>query len=153
MKVPVEFDEIRPFEPEELPQAYERLLANPQFRKVIEFVLPGVPFEMIEKKMYSCKTNFEFQLNFCYAFLQKLVDSFTKGFSMDISCISVDRRYTFVSNHRDIVIDPAFLGKGLIDNGFKTTCEIAIGDNLLSLPWVKDLVMLEIGRASCRERV
>lgn len=140
MKVPVEFDEIRPFEPEELPQAYERLLANPQFRKVIEFVLPGVPFEMIEKKMYSCKTNFEFQLNFCYAFLQKLVDSFTKGFSMDISCISVDRRYTFVSNHRDIVIDPAFLGKGLIDNGFKTTCEIAIGDNLLSLPWVKDLV-------------
>lgn len=64
MKVPVEFDEIRPFEPEELPQAYERLLANPQFRKVIEFVLPGVPFEMIEKKMYSCKTNFEFQLNF-----------------------------------------------------------------------------------------
>lgn len=74
MKVPVEFDEIRPFEPEELPQAYERLLANPQFRKVIEFVLPGVPFEMIEKKMYSCKTNFEFQLNFCYAFLQKLVD-------------------------------------------------------------------------------
>lgn len=140
MKVPVEFDEIRPFEPEELPQAYERLLANPQFRKVIEFVLPGVPFEMIEKKMYSCKTNFEFQLNFCYAFLQKLADSFTKGFSMDISCISVDRRYTFVSNHRDIVIDPAFLGKGLIDNGFKTTCEIAIGDNLLSLPWVKDLV-------------
>lgn len=142
MKVPVEFDEIRPFEPEELPQAYERLLANPQFRKVIEFVLPGVPFEMIEKKMYSCKTNFEFQLNFCYAFLQKLVDSFTKGFSMDISCISVDRRYTFVSNHRDIVIDPAFLGKGLIDNGFKTTCEIAIGDNLLSLPWVKDLVRI-----------
>ena len=32
------------------------------------------------------------------------------------------------------------MAKFLIDNGFDTTCEIAIGDNLLSLPWVKDLV-------------
>lgn len=62
---------------------------------------------------------------------------------MDVSNISNSRRYTFVSNHRDIVIDPAFLGKGLIDNGFNTTCEIAIGDNLLSLPWVKDLVRID----------
>lgn len=140
MNVPVEFDEIRPFEPEELPQAYEKLLSSPQFRSVLNFVLPGVPFELVEQKMYSCKTNFEFQLNFCYGFLQHLVDLYTKGCSMDISNISKNRRYTFVSNHRDIVIDPAFLGKGLIDNGFDTTCEIAIGDNLLSMPWVKDLV-------------
>ena len=54
MKVPVEFDEIRPFEPEELPQAYDRLLANPQFRQVLNFVLPGVPLEMIKEKMHAC---------------------------------------------------------------------------------------------------
>lgn len=143
MKVPVEFDEIRPFEPEELPQAYDRLLANPQFRQVLNFVLPGVPLEMIKEKMHACKTNLDFQLNFCYGFLQKLVDKYTNGCSMDVSCLDTSRRYTFVSNHRDIVIDPAFLGKGLIDNGFKTTCEIAIGDNLLSLPWVKDLVRID----------
>ena len=51
-------------------------------------------------------------------------------------------RYTFVSNHRDIVLDSALLDKLLVDAGFKTTCEIAIGDNLLSLPWVKDLVRI-----------
>lgn len=45
-----------------------------------------------------------------------------------------------MSNHRDIVLDSAILSKLLIDADFKTTCEIAIGDNLLSLPWVKDLV-------------
>ena len=59
---------------------------------------------------------------------------------MDSTAIDSQRRYTFVSNHRDIVLDSAFLAKFLIDNGFSTTCEIAIGDNLLSLPWVKDLV-------------
>lgn len=143
MKVPVEFDEIRPFEPEELPQVFDRLLANPQFRQVLNFVMPGVPFDIIEQKMHACKTNLDFQLNFCYGFLKKLIDSYTDGYSMDVSCINVSRRYTFVSNHRDIVIDPAFLGKGLIDKGFNTTCEIAIGDNLLSLPWVKDLVRID----------
>lgn len=48
--------------------------------------------------------------------------------------------YTFISNHRDIVLDSAILDVLLVDNKFTTTCEIAIGDNLLSLPWVKDLV-------------
>lgn len=140
MKVPAEFDNIRPFEPEELPQAFSRMLADPQFRQVLAFALPGVPFEKVRDKMLACKTNFEFQLSFCYGFVQLLIDKLTTGCDMDASAIDKDGRYTFVSNHRDIVLDSGFLDKLLIDAGFKTTCEIAIGDNLLSLPWVKDLV-------------
>ena len=34
MKIPAEFDCIRPFEPEELPEVYDRLLSDPQFQKV-----------------------------------------------------------------------------------------------------------------------
>ena len=59
---------------------------------------------------------------------------------MDTTAVSAQHRYTFVSNHRDIVLDSALLSVMLIDHHFPTTCEIAIGDNLLSLPWVKDLV-------------
>ena len=140
MKVPVEFDAIRPFEPEELPQVYERLLADPQFRQVLAFAVPGVPFEKVREKMLSCNTNLEFQLNFCYGFIKFLADKLTTSCDMDASAVDVEGRYTFVSNHRDIVLDSGFLDKLLIDVGFKTTCEIAIGDNLLSLPWVKDLV-------------
>lgn len=140
MKIPVEFDDIRPFEPEELPQAYERLLADSQFRQVMAYVMPGVPFGKIREHMLSCKTNFEFQLSFCYGFLKRLVAEATAGCTIDVSEIDTSSRYTFVSNHRDIVLDSALLDKMLIDSGFNTTCEIAIGDNLLSLPWVKDLV-------------
>ena len=61
---------------------------------------------------------------------------------MDSSAIDNTKQYTFVSNHRDIVLDSAFLSVLLIDNKFETTCEIAIGDNLLSLPWVRDLARL-----------
>ncbi len=140
MKVPVEFDGIRPFEPEELPQAFGRLLADEQFRQVLAYAVPGVPFEKVREKMLACKTNFDFQVEFCYGFIQSLADKLTKGCDMDSSAVDPSGRYTFVSNHRDIVLDSGFLDKLLIDNGFNTTCEIAIGDNLLSLPWVKDLV-------------
>ena len=140
MKVPVEFDSIRPFEPEELPQVFERLLADGQFRQVLAYAVPSLPFEKVREKMLSCKTNLEFQVSFCYGFVQALVDKLTTGCDMDASAVDNTGRYTFVSNHRDIVLDSGFLDKLLIDSGFNTTCEIAIGDNLLALPWVKDRV-------------
>lgn len=137
-----DFDAIRPFEPEELPAAYDRLVANPQFRAVVGMLYPQVPFEMLEKKMRACNTSLEFQLAFCYDFLEMLLAKACLGIDFDTKAVDVDRRYTFVSNHRDIVLDSALLDKLLVDAGFKTTCEIAIGDNLLSLPWVKDLVRI-----------
>lgn len=47
-----------------------------------------------------------------------------------------------MSNHRDIVIDSAFLGLTLLRDGFPTTMEIAIGDNLLIYPWIRTLVRI-----------
>lgn len=140
MKIPVEFDDIRPYEPEELPQVYERLLSDPQFKSVLGHVMPGIPFEKIKETMLSCRTGLEFQLHLCYPFLNNLVAKCTDGCTVDASVLDTKKRYTFVSNHRDIIIDPSFLGLSLINAGFDTTCEVAIGDNLLSLPWVKDLV-------------
>ena len=142
MIIPKEFDTIRPFEPEELPEVYDRLLADQQFQTVLSYLYPQVPFEMIAAKMRQCETNLDFQKAFCYTFLKQLLAKASTGCDMDSSAIDNTRRYTFVSNHRDIVLDSAFLDMLLIDNGFTTTCEIAIGDNLLSLPWVKDLARL-----------
>ena len=137
-----DFDAIRPFQPEELPAAYDRLVANPQFRAVVGMLYPQVPFEALEQKMRACKTSMEFQLAFCYDFLETLMAKASLGIDIDVEAIDVNKRFTFVSNHRDIVLDSALLDKLLVDAGFKTTCEIAIGDNLLSLPWVKDLVRI-----------
>lgn len=134
------FDDIRPYEPEELPAVYERLLADKQFQSVVAFLYPDVPPEAVAMKMRACKTNLQFQKEFCYTFLKQLLAKASKGCDMDCQAIDTRGRYTFVSNHRDIVLDSALLDVLLFDAGFTTTCEIAIGDNLLSLPWVKDLV-------------
>ena len=140
MKIPQEFDTIRPWEPEDLPEVYERLLGNPQFKQVLAYLYPQVPFEMIALKLKACKTNMEFQLVFAYDFVHGILKKAATGCEMDCAAIDNTRNYTFISNHRDIVLDSAILDVLLVDNKFKTTCEIAIGDNLLSLPWVKDLV-------------
>ena len=66
MNIPAEFNEIRPYTPEELPQIYEELIADPAFRTVVESVMPGVPFEGLAMKMRQCKTNLEFQKAFFY---------------------------------------------------------------------------------------
>lgn len=142
MKIPSEFDPIRPFEPEELPVVYDRILADKQFQQVLAYLYPDVPMEILEQKIRACKTNLEFQKAFCYPFLQRLVTTLSLGLCMDATNIDIRKRYTFISNHRDIVLDSAFLDKLLIDVGFSTTCEIAIGDNLLSADWIRDLVRI-----------
>lgn len=140
IQTPTEFDPIRPIAAEELPETFDRLLANEQFIKVMAYIFPQITPEEFAIGLRSCKTNLEVQKKFVYPFLKNLVEKASKGCSIDMQSIDKNKRYTFISNHRDIVLDSAFLSMLFLDEGCDTTCEIAIGDNLLSLPWVKDLV-------------
>ena len=136
------YDSIRPFAPEELPEVFDRLVQNEQFCQVLAYLYPGVPVEAIRQKTHQCKSNLEFQKAFCYEFLKNLLAKASLGCDADFSNLDLRNRYTFISNHRDIVLDSALLHVMLFDAGCDTTTEIAIGDNLLKLPWVKDIVRL-----------
>ena len=50
-----------------------------------------------------------------------------------------NKAYLFLSNHRDIALDPAMVNLALSDAGMETV-RIAIGDNLLSKPFASDLM-------------
>ena len=54
-----QFDAIRPFEPTELPEVFDRLLQNEQFLQVLAYLYPGVPKEAIGMKMHQCRTNLD----------------------------------------------------------------------------------------------
>ena len=135
-----EFDDIRPFLPEEMPAVYERLLADQRFRAILPRVYPGVPMEKIETMFRAGRTNLEFQKICIYPVIQSLLKHASKGLTANFSHLDGDG-YTFISNHRDIVLDSALLDYALVDAGHDTV-EIAIGDNLLIYPWIKDLVRL-----------
>ena len=135
-----EFNEIRSYNDEELPQIFEELIADPAFQKVVAGVIPNVPFELLAQKMRACKTKREFQEAFCYGILWKIAQEHTDSLTLDHSRIPDHNiAYTYMSNHRDIILDSGFLSILLIDEGMDTV-EIAIGDNLLIYPWIKKLV-------------
>ena len=135
-----EFDDIRPFLPEELPAAYDRLLNDERFKAILPIVYPGVPFEKVAAMMRLGKTNLEFQKICIYPVLQGLLAKASKGLTSDFTSLKGEG-YTFISNHRDIVLDSALLDMSLVDQN-RDTVEIAIGDNLLVYPWIKDLVRI-----------
>lgn len=137
-----EFDEIRPYHDEELPSVYESLIKDDNFKEAIGYAIPNVPFELIANKMRTCKTKLEFQKTFCYTFLEGIIKQHTNGLSLDSKEeLSPNKGYTFISNHRDIVLDSGFLSVSLVNKGLDTV-EIAIGDNLLIYPWIKQFVRI-----------
>lgn len=142
MNIPAEFDEIRPYAPEELPAVFDELIADPAFKTVIGTIMPDMPYEAFARELHACTTNLEVQTKLCYPLLRMLVEKFSDGLSFDASSLpdKQEKRYTFVSNHRDIILDSAFLSIQMMEQQFPTTVEIAIGDNLLITPWIKRLV-------------
>lgn len=135
-----EFDEIRPYNDEELPQIFEELIADPAFQKAATDAIPNVPFELLAQKIRACKSKLDFQETFCYGILWKIAVDHTDGLTLDHTALpDKSKAYTYVSNHRDIILDSGFLSILLIDQGMDTV-EIAIGDNLLVYPWIKKLV-------------
>ena len=147
---PTAFDDIRPYHDEELPAVYEELIADPAFQKAVSSIMPGVPFEAIAQKMRSCRTKLEFQKAFCYGLLWNIVKECASGLTIDHSALpDKEKPYTYISNHRDIILDSGFLSILLLDLGMSTV-EIAIGDNLLIYPWIKKVV--RINKSSIAQR-
>ena len=118
-----EFNEIRPYNDEELPQIFEELIADPAFRKAATGAIPNVPFELLAQKMRTCKTKLDFQKAFCYGILWKIAEEHTNGLTLDHNALPNKKKaYTYISNHRDIILDSGFLSILLVDQGMDTVC-------------------------------
>lgn len=143
-----EFDEIRPYEAGEMKQAFEELINDRQFSLLLKGFVPWLPKSirngLLRLAFIGIKTPLDFQLRFMKPIVWYFVRKYTDGLTFDDTALTShhDKRYTFVSNHRDIVLDSAFLDVLLNKNGYPTTVEIGIGDNLLIYPWIKRLVRM-----------
>lgn len=136
------FDEIRSFYDKEVPDVIARLLGNPTFCGVINALFPDSGLEAQQEKMKKVRSIEAFQREIIYSLVRNLADKTT--FSLELSgfkYLDKSQPYTYISNHRDIILDSAFLDILLIEKGLDTF-EIAIGDNLLAYPWIKDIVRL-----------
>ena len=140
MEQTFDFSAIRPYEGEEVTAAAARLCQEELFRKAVAYIVPDT--EAFFRILAACRTVDDFQMQLALPCLQKLVQNTSAGItSAGFSDLSSKDCYTYITNHRDITLDSAFLNVVLHLNGFDT-CEIAIGDNLLIYPWIVDFVRL-----------
>lgn len=143
-----EFDEIRPYEAGEMKQAFEDLMNDRQFSLVLKGFAPwlpqGIRTGLLRLAFMGVKTPLDFQKRFMKPVVKWIIRKHTDGCTFDDQQLLSDKsqRYIFLSNHRDIVLDSAFLDVMLVDHGYPTTVEIGIGDNLLIYPWIKRLVRM-----------
>jgi hypothetical protein len=137
-----EFDDIRPFYDDEVAPVIDRLLNNSQFLKILDYLFQGERREQVERllRTFTNKRDFQHLLikNVVFEILNRTGSTATFD---GLENISKQSACTYISNHRDIVLDVAILSSLLAENGYDTV-EIAIGDNLLLADWIIDLVRL-----------
>ena len=125
------FDDIRPYTDAEIPAAMQRLVAYPEFRVVCGYLFPDKPFAEVAAVVASSRTVEEFQGRFMVPVVEALMDKTTDGVTVEgMEKLDPAQRYLFVSNHRDIVLDAAFLQVLLLRAGLRTS-EITFGANLM----------------------
>ncbi len=148
-----QFAEIRPYNDAEVPAVLERLLDDREFLAAICRLKfkglaswLGLPLRALVRRALRSElagvTDVQgFQL-VIERYMSQMIEDSTAGFSVSgLDRLDPARPYLFMSNHRDITLDPAFTNYALYHNGFDTV-RIAIGDNLLTKPYVSDLMRL-----------
>jgi hypothetical protein len=142
MEVNPAFDDIRPYNDDEVAPVIQRLFENPKLRESMESYFPEVEWELFKSQALSIKNVYDLQHKIIMPLVNVLVKRNSTGMTgAGFENILKNTSYLYLSNHRDIILDVSILSVLLVENGFNTP-EIAIGDNLLLAAWIEDLVKL-----------
>ena len=142
MEVNPEFDDIRPYNDDEVAPVIQHLFENLKMRESLELYFPNLEWESFRTQALSIRNVYDLQHKIIMSLVKDLVKRSSTSMTVSgFENISKNTPYLYVSNHRDIVLDVSILSVLLADNGF-TTPEIAIGNNLLLAPWIEELVKL-----------
>ncbi|WP_431686010.1 1-acyl-sn-glycerol-3-phosphate acyltransferase [Hahella sp. NBU794] len=147
------FDDIRPYRDDEVPQVISRLRHDEQLVRAIEhYKFPRLSKYCRSLTSFLVRRNLQHNLrrintihdvqDMVAGFMTNTVRKTTSGFTYEgLDKLPKDRAFLFISNHRDIAMDPALVNFALYQSG-RELVEIAIGDNLLSNPLVSDIMRL-----------
>jgi len=137
------FDDIRPYTDKEIKEKIRLMVKDPAFDRVLMYLFKVRPkVEVVKMQLRNLKKIRQLQGTFVYDLLRWIINKTSEG----LTCTGLDaldktKPYLFISNHRDIVLDAAFLNMLIFDYGMNTT-QIAIGNNLLLYEWIEHAVRL-----------
>ncbi|WP_439135575.1 1-acyl-sn-glycerol-3-phosphate acyltransferase [Pseudomaricurvus sp.] len=148
-----QFDDIRPYNDEEVAPAIARVLADPELIGAVArlrfprlatrapWIFKPLVKWVLSRQLRGVSSVDELQ-HIVSHYLDSMIDRCVDNLTVSgLDKLDRNTPYLFISNHRDIAMDPAFVNWALNKNGFNTV-RIAIGDNLLTKPYVSDLMRL-----------
>ena len=136
-----EFNDIAPFGDEDAAAALAKVSNHPAVPWVSKFIFPNQPETYLGNILRSIQTVDQFQSLVMSKAIEWVISTTVRNFSYDgLSKLqAIDGKYLAMSNHRDIILDPAFTQIILHRNNMPLT-QIAVGDNLLTNKSVELLI-------------
>ena len=143
-----DFEPMRPFRDDEIPAVMRRICNDAHFPLIAKWVYPEKNAEEVKDILYEFTDIRDFQVETMRRVNERILNTTTDGLTCDgFDNLDKNKRYLFISNHRDIMLDACFLQYLLWQNGHETS-EITFGSNLMGLQIVDD-----IGRANKMFRI
>ena len=135
-----EFESISPYTDQEAVEAIGKLAEHPLLAEFSSTFFPDQEPGFLKGLLKNIKSIDEFQILVMSKFVEWVLERTVHTFSYDgISNINPEKKFLALSNHRDIIFDPAITQLVLYRNGIQMT-EIAVGDNLISSPTIEYLL-------------
>lgn len=128
------FDDIRPYLNSEIQVVFRQLLGNDEVLAGASAVMPIALIDDLKRNYEQISDIDTFQERYMYPMLENL-KKIKKTEITFSGTDNISQPALFLSNHRDILTDSAFLQYVLVKNGLRTS-EIAIGNNLMVKPWI-----------------
>ena len=136
------YDAIRPYNDEEVHEAFKRVVTEPELKSVLAYLFPNKPLEELTQSLLSLRSVFDFQSQMVAPFFLNLTKKTSDGMDINgLENLHPAEKHLFISNHRDIILDAALLNTLLVMHGIETS-ENAIGDNLCVKPWITEMMKL-----------
>jgi hypothetical protein len=126
----------------EFAECRDRFFSSPLAEGVVRWSFPGSTREAVQQQVHSLCTTEEFQAAYVNPALQRILRQTSLGLSISgLEQLPPDRKFVFISNHRCIVTDAALVSLNLLASG-RGTCKVCVGDNLMTVPGVTELMLL-----------
>jgi len=133
------FDDIRPYNPSEIPDAMQRIADSEHFNILSAYIFPDRDVEQVRDMVRNITTTEEFQREVMACVNSQVISRSISDFTYSgLEYLNPQKNYLFISNHRDIMLDSSLLQYLLLTNGFRTT-EITFGSNLMHPQLVVDI--------------
>ena len=134
-----DYSNIRPYDDRETSQALKRVASAPELKAISDFIYGPGHEEELRDRLRNLDGIYQFQASVMAGVIQAIIDKTSAGLTVEgLEHVRDGRKHMLISNHRDIILDPAIIQLVLFNHHISTT-EIAVGDNLIANPLIEDI--------------